>query len=249
MWAEVERPARAVLFDIDGVLTIGMDAVPGAAMFVRSLGERIVLVSNNSAESPIALARRLALFGIDIDPRRIVLAGWEACEVVAERIPQGRVAAFATAELRAYLCTFGLRAADDGPADAVLVARHRTFDLAALERLAGLALEGTPVIAANPDLWHPGRAGSRVPETGAIVAALKAVVPSAEVTFVGKPEPRLFQTALRRVGATAAEAVMIGDNPATDGDGARRAGLAWIPFDAATGDLTHLVEAVAAMAS
>ncbi len=50
------------------------------------------------------------------------------------------------------------------------------------------------------------------------------VVISAEVG-VRKPDPRIFEEALRRAGVGAAEAVHVGDLPEEDVEGARRAGL------------------------
>jgi putative hydrolase of the HAD superfamily len=50
------------------------------------------------------------------------------------------------------------------------------------------------------------------------------VVISAEVG-VRKPDPRIFEEALRRAGVAAGEAVHVGDLPEEDIEGARRAGL------------------------
>jgi putative hydrolase of the HAD superfamily len=51
-----------------------------------------------------------------------------------------------------------------------------------------------------------------------------ALVTSEEVG-VQKPDPRIFQVALDRLGVTAGEAVMVGDAWATDVEGARAAGV------------------------
>jgi putative hydrolase of the HAD superfamily len=50
------------------------------------------------------------------------------------------------------------------------------------------------------------------------------VVDSA-VVGVAKPDPRIFQTALDRLGVGAVDAIMVGDSPTADIDGARAAGL------------------------
>ena len=51
------------------------------------------------------------------------------------------------------------------------------------------------------------------------------------VVGVAKPDPRIFQLALERVGGRAAEAVMVGDVPSVDVDGARAAGVRAILID------------------
>jgi ribonucleotide monophosphatase NagD (HAD superfamily) len=66
-----------------------------------------------------------------------------------------------------------------------------------------------------------------VPETGALLAAVRAVAPRAlEPLIVGKPQPLLFRAAMARAGLEEpARAVMIGDNPATDVAGAAALGM------------------------
>lgn len=48
---------------------------------------------------------------------------------------------------------------------------------------------------------------------------------------VEKPEPRLFEIAMERVGVPAAQTLHIGDNPVDDGDGAERAGIRRLLID------------------
>lgn len=57
-----------------------------------------------------------------------------------------------------------------------------------------------------------------------------AVVISAELN-IRKPNPRIFETALERIGATAETSVMIGDSWTNDVRGARSAGLTAIWFN------------------
>src|SRR4029450_12984538 len=55
-----------ILFDLDGVLYRGEEAVPGAAGTVaalRTLGKRIAFVTNNSSRTPDAIARHLGSLG------------------------------------------------------------------------------------------------------------------------------------------------------------------------------------------
>jgi putative hydrolase of the HAD superfamily len=53
---------------------------------------------------------------------------------------------------------------------------------------------------------------------------LDAVVDSTVVGFT-KPDPRIFQVALDRLGASAADTLMVGDSPSADVDGANAAGI------------------------
>jgi len=67
-----------------------------------------------------------------------------------------------------------------------------------------------------------------VPETGALLAAVLACAGQARCQTIGKPEPPLFLRALSILGASAHDAIMIGDNAETDGAGAARMGMRYI---------------------
>jgi len=89
------------------------------------------------------------------------------------------------------------------------------------------------LIATNPDRTHPGPGGSIVPETGALLASILACVGQVDHRIIGKPEPALFEAGLARLGTTAHETVVIGDNDETDGLGAQRLGLRFAKLEAA----------------
>ncbi|MEO0324830.1 MAG: HAD family hydrolase [Myxococcota bacterium] len=73
----------------------------------------------------------------------------------------------------------------------------------------------------------------RLPETFAAVGLADAfeVVIDSHVLGISKPDPRIFEAALARLGADAAESVYAGDIPAVDVEGARSAGLAGALID------------------
>jgi ribonucleotide monophosphatase NagD (HAD superfamily) len=106
----------------------------------------------------------------------------------------------------------------------VLLCNDPSFDATRLQRLVTAAHHGVPIVVANPDRWRPDRLGRPLIETGALLAALRAAVPRANVTVVGKPEPILFRAAL--AGVAPCHAVMIGDNRETDLVGAEAIGIA-----------------------
>lgn len=221
---------RAILCDLDGCLIAGDRVLPGAAAFVARHAARLWIVSNNSTDTAETLSARLAGLGLAVGPERILLAGEAALARIAAERPGARVAFFAAASLRARGRALGLSeaGAGEGAPDAILLARDTGFDYQALRRLAALAGAGVPLYVANPDAAHPGPDGGPVPETGALLAALRAVVPGLAFEMVGKPAPLLFDLALARAGVPAGEAVLVGDNPETDGAGAARAGIAFL---------------------
>ena len=216
--------ARAVLCDLDGSLAASNIALPGAAAFARRLGERLVVVSNNSTHDPLGLSQELALHGLEIPVHRLVLAGIVAVETIARRRPGCRILVAGSAVLRARARMAGLIAADEG-VDAVLLARDTAFDYRRLETIARELARGAELFVANPDPAQCGAGDRLVPETGALLAAVRACVPGLHCTVVGKPSALLYREALARTGVAPEEAVMLGNSPATDIAGARALGI------------------------
>ena len=67
-----------LLIDLDGVVWIGREAVPGSVEALRALldsGKRIVFVTNNPGRLPEAYAERLQGLGVAVGPEQIVTAG------------------------------------------------------------------------------------------------------------------------------------------------------------------------------
>ena len=217
---------KAILCDIDGCLIAGETALPGARELVSRFGERLVAISNNSTDTPETLEQRLARLGIAIPAERIVLAGATAIDEIAMASPGARLALFGSAALSARAVSRGL-VLSDRDADVALLTRDVDFTYGRLERLVRLLRAGTELIVANIDATHPAADGGLVPETGALLGAICVCLPELKYRTIGKPEEALFRMALLKAGAGTRDAIVIGDNPATDGEGARRLGMAF----------------------
>ncbi|MBV5262427.1 HAD-IIA family hydrolase [Pinisolibacter aquiterrae] len=215
--------ARVVLCDVDGCLVESGAPCPGAIDFVARMGERLRLVSNNSTDLAATLAARLAAIGLPVPAERCFLAGELAVDHLAKRHPGATAMILGTAALRAKAEDLGLRTTSDWP-DVVLLCNDPSFDAGHLQRLVTAAHHGVPIVVANPDRWRPDRTGRPLIETGVLLAALRAAVPNAAVTVVGKPEPTIFRAALAGIEPHAG--VMIGDNRETDLVGAEAIGMA-----------------------
>lgn len=217
----------AVMCDLDGCLISGDVVLPGVPALLGACGARLWIVSNNSTDTADRLSCRLARMNLDVPAERIVLAGEETLRMLARRCPGARVALFVAPLLADLARDLGLVPCDERPELAVL-ARDTGFTLERLARLAALAHRNVPLHVTNPDPCHPGPDGSPVPETGALLAALTAIVPMRTVSCLGKPAPDLLALALARAGASAADAVYLGDTHETDGLAARAAGVEFI---------------------
>ncbi|HEY5709347.1 MAG TPA: HAD-IIA family hydrolase [Solirubrobacterales bacterium] len=220
------------LIDLDGVVWIGREPVPGAPETLRGLidaGKEIVFVTNNSVRQPAAYAGYLRETGIPVEDHRVVTAGAATAQLAAEQVGAGGTAFVIGAPgFKETVAATGLDLLDGEAArsaDSVIVSGHREFDYAELLTAtfalrAGASLFGT---SRDPTLPMPGGAW---PGTGATLAAIEtASGRTAEIG--GKPERHLFEQARALIGG-AERVAMVGDRIASDIEGGRRAGLATI---------------------
>ncbi|HMB09844.1 HAD-IIA family hydrolase [Saliniramus sp.] len=226
--------AKAILCDLDGCLICGDRVLPGIPAFIAQHRDRLWIVSNNSTDTPESLSLRLERLGIAVSAQRIILAGAETLRRLAHVKPAPAIALHAAPVMAAFAEGIGLRLTNDDP-DTVVLCRDTGMTYASLARALRQLQAGARLVVANPDTHHPSAEGDAVPETGALLAAIHAVLPDHPFESLGKPAPALFDIALARAGLHASDAVMIGDNDATDGRGARALGIAFIQVDPAQG--------------
>lgn len=224
------QPSRAYLVDLDGTLVSGGAPLPFAAKLLRSLGDRVALLSNDAEHTATQLSRSLGAMNLHIAPERIVLAGVTAVDVVAGEMPGARVMLLASRALRSHARQRGLELTQENAA-AVILGRDRRFSYDSLAVAANAIRKGARLVVANPDLTHPGPRNTVVPETGALLGSLLACTGRVRYRVIGKPQLPMFRQALQILGARSRDAVMIGDNPATDGRGAQAAGIKFIHVD------------------
>ncbi len=81
------------LLDLDGVVYVGMGAVPHAAAALDTAfaeyGMRSVFVTNNAARPPAAVAAHLVELGVRAEPADVVTSAQAGARILAERLPPG----------------------------------------------------------------------------------------------------------------------------------------------------------------
>lgn len=236
------------LLDLDGTLLRGQTPAPGASELIRLIEGRFVVVSNNSTHSACDMAAELASGGLEVPEERLVLAGAMAVRLVARDYPGARVLLVGSAGLGREAEEAGLDLVYEKP-DIVLLGCDLGFTYDKLTLVANELQRGGLLVATNPDTSHPGVNGALIPETGTLMHAIISCARPRAVRVIGKPEPDLFQEALRRLGKAPRHSVVIGDNPETDAAGAMRLGIPYLLIGAGSDcdarDLYDLVDKLA----
>lgn len=217
------------LVDLDGVVWIGREPVPGAVEALTRLiedGKEIVFVTNNSVRQPEAYAKSLRDAGIGVANNRVLTAGASTARLAAERVgTRGTAFVIGAPGFKETVAATGLVLLDGEAAqgaDAVVVSGHREFDYAELLTATFALRAGASLFATSRDPTLP-MPGGAWPGTGATLAAVEtASGKTAEIG--GKPERHLFEQA-RALIPTAERVAMAGDRLASDIEGGHRAGL------------------------
>ena len=205
--------------DLDGVLWLAHEPIPGAAEAVAALragGEQVLFCTNNSSEPVAAVEAKLENLGVPA--RGDVLTSAMA---VAGRVRAGeRVLVCAGPGVAEAVEGRGATAVREGDADAVVVGFHLDFDYGRLRAAATAVRRGARLLATNDDPTYPTPLGP-IPGGGAILAAVeRASGTAAEVA--GKPHQPMVDLVLERLGS---RGVVVGDRPDTDGLFARALGF------------------------
>jgi glycerol-1-phosphatase len=227
----------AFFVDLDGVVYVGADALPGAPEAIARLradGKRILFLTNDPRGARSEYAAKLEGLGIPATEDDVLTAAWATAVFIARHEDVERAAAYVigTDALKDELRGVGLRVvdADDAlHADVVVVGGHGGFDYWELKAASQAVRSGARLYACGRDATFPMPDGPW-PATGAIVAAVETASGTTAVA-VGKPEPAMFEAA-RAVTGPVERIAMVGDNPASDIEGGRRAGLSTILVDA-----------------
>ncbi|QYZ78386.1 TIGR01458 family HAD-type hydrolase [Methanofollis formosanus] len=217
--------AKAVLLDIEGVLHVAGVPVPGGAAAVNALQEAGVpfrCVSNTTRRSRASLAARLRELGYEIPEAFIFTPALAAVREIEQR-GGGRCFLLATGDVHADFSAAGIPLGADGARFVVVGDAGDDFTYESMNRALRLLLGGAAFIALEKDRYWRGAADFML-SAGPYVAALEYAAGTG-AHLVGKPSKAFFTLALDDMGVAPEEAVMIGDDIATDIGGAKDAGM------------------------
>jgi HAD superfamily hydrolase (TIGR01457 family) len=217
----------AFLYDLDGTIYRGQEAVPGADRAVdeaRLRGTKVRFVTNNASRGPDEVASHLTEIGISTTPEEVSTSAQAAAAVLAEKLQAGTTvlvvgsdALVHEVELKSLVTT---RTYDDN-VQAVVQGLSKDTGWRALAEACVAIRAGALWVACNVDPTLPTERGP-LPGNGSMVAALKMATGS-EPVVAGKPATPLMDEAKR--SADARNPLVVGDRLDTDIAGAVAAGL------------------------
>jgi HAD superfamily hydrolase (TIGR01450 family) len=221
---------EAFLFDLDGCLYYGNVPATGAGPLLQLLkdeGKSYFFITNNSTDTAQEIASRLNIMGLLAVPRQVITATELTGDYIKDTYGVVKVKVAGSEGLRSSLEHAGHRVLSSDSqetADVVVIGRDTYFHYGKLMWIAREGQRGAKIIGTNPDAYHLDGKGEKVPETGSLTAAVEAMI-GKKVEHVGKPEPYLFQYAMKQFHLKPETSVMVGDNINTDMLGGIRSGM------------------------
>src|SRR5215216_330204 len=216
---------RALLLDLDGVLYVEDEPLPGARKAVTELRERglaLRFVTNTTSQPRRLILERLRRLGFDVEAEEL---STPAALAVARCVERGRRRAMLL--VRDDVKEDFAELEDVEQAEAVIVGDlGEAFDYGVLNRAFRRVIDGAELIALQKNRYWLRPDGLSL-DVGPFVAALEYAT-STEALVVGKPSKDFFATILSGIPVAAGDAAMVGDDVESDVGGALDAGLAGI---------------------
>jgi HAD superfamily hydrolase (TIGR01458 family) len=216
----------AILLDIDGVLHVSGEPIPGAADAVarlRANGHRLRFVTNTTTRSKARLAEELRVYGIELEDDEVQTAADAAVRALRGK----RVLALTMHALVHDL--EGLELVGEG-ADAVLIGgadetpeTNLVFSYMNLARAFGEIEVGAELYCLHRNRWWQTKHGPML-DSGAFVAGLEYAA-QVEAVVLGKPSRSYFAAACEALDADPGLTWMVGDDLESDVVGAQGVGM------------------------
>lgn len=225
---------RAVLIDIDGVLTVSWEPLPGAVEAMerlRAAGLPLALVTNTTSRTRASICSRLVEAGFPVTVDDILTAPAVTAVYLREHHPDARCLLLNAGDINDDLTGVTLVEQEDDAdpltetdVDVVVVGgAGDEFGYEALNRLFHHLQRGAHLVAMHRNLYWRTADGLDL-DTGAFLLGLERAA-RVEASITGKPSEAFFAAALAHLGADASATLMVGDDIESDVLAAQRSGI------------------------
>ena len=222
------RARKGFICDMDGVIYLGNQLLPGVAEFVNWLNEndkRFLFLTNSSERSPKELRQKLQRMGLDIGEEHFYTSALATAAFLKKQAPGCTAFVIGAPGLLNALYDIGVTMNDVDP-DYVIVGETASYNYEVITKAVRLVLNGTRLIATNSDLTGPTEFGI-APACRSLVAPIELAT-GTKAYFMGKPNPLMMRTGLQLLGVHSEEAAMVGDRMDTDVIAGMESGLATV---------------------
>jgi arabinose operon protein AraL len=230
---------EGVIFDLDGTVYLGENAIPGAVETIQTLrqdGIKLLFVSNKPLAPRDHYAAKLSRMGIPTKPDDVITSGYVLGYYLAKHHPDLKLYVVGEKNLKDELHEHGLTILDEfldqdekqvivpRGIDAVVVAFDRTLDYRKINIAYQALAQGAKFYATNADIACP-MPGGAIPDAGGTIAALEHMTGRSLDLLAGKPSRLMIEVSLDMIGLPPDRCLMVGDRLETDIRMGKEAGM------------------------
>lgn len=209
----------AYIFDLDGTVYLADTLLAGAAQAIstlRTLGKRIVFLSNNPTHTRHEYAEKLTRLGLPTPADDILNSSVVLVDFLKRKMPRARLFVCGEQALLHNLRDAGFILTDiPGQIDAVIASFDRTFAYPKLQIAFDAIRAGARFFATNADRYCPVPGGGQ-PDAAAIIAAIEACTGTRVEAVVGKPSRYMSDAILALLQMPPSHCLIAGDRLETD---------------------------------
>ena len=219
----MQEDLRGVIFDVDGVLEFQGEVYPGAIETIDLLRDKGIILrflTNSTLKSRASCAGRLRESGFKIFDQEVITASYATAMYLKGLKPYS---CWIMVE-REGLDEFRDFHQDTENPEYIVVGDNRSkFDFEHLNKALRLLLKGVKLIGMQSELVDTST-GEVELNVGSWVRMLERAS-EVKATYIGKPNPYVFELTLQTMGLDKSEVIMVGDRVFTDVRGAKDFGI------------------------
>lgn len=207
---------KGYLIDLDGTMYKGTERIEAASDFVKKLrdnGIPYLFVTNNSSRTPAQVAEKLRGFDIPAEEALVFTTSQATANYIYDQNHAATVYVIGEEGIRTALEEKGFRFAEE-KADFVVVGIDREISYEKLSVACLAVRNGATFISTNGDIAIPTERGL-LPGNGSLTSVI-SVSTQVKPIFIGKPESIIMEQALKVLGTSKEETLMVGDYYDTD---------------------------------
>ncbi len=209
---------QAFVFDLDGVVWLHDDPIPGAAQTIetiRQLDKPVRFLTNNAGQHRSYYVGKLERAGIPADLDEVVSSGFATAQYIAQQHGPCPVHVMGMPGLEREIEEAGHSLVNEG-ARFVVCGFDRGFTWEKLNTaFRNIDRDGARFIACNDDPRYPTPEGNQ-PGTGANIAALAYATGQQPEMVIGKPHQPILDVLLSTLGSPPEACLMTGDKVVQD---------------------------------
>jgi 4-nitrophenyl phosphatase len=207
---------KGYLIDLDGTMYRGTERIIEAVEFVQKLHEKQIpylFVTNNSSRTPYQVAEKLRSFDIPATEQQVFTTSQATANYIYALKQDATVYVIGEEGIRTALEEKGFQfAGEDAEFVVTGIDREISYEKLAVACLA--VRNGATFISTNGDIAIPTERGL-LPGNGSLTSVV-SVSTNTKPIFIGKPESIIMEQAIKVLGTSKEETLMVGDYYDTD---------------------------------